>query len=43
MNFINNIIQFSLKNRLSILLGAVLIVVGGLWSSQHMDIDCSPT
>ncbi len=42
MNFINSIIRFSLKNRLSVLLGSVLIILGGLWSSQHMDIDVFP-
>ena len=41
-NFINSIIRFSLKNRLSVLLGSVLIILGGLWSSQHMDIDVFP-
>ena len=42
MNFINSIIRFSLKNRLSVLLGSVLIILGGLWLSQHMDIDVFP-
>ncbi len=42
MNFINSIIRFSLKNRLSVLLGSALIILGGLWSSQHMDIDVFP-
>ena len=42
MNFINNIIRFSLKNQLTVFLGVVLVIVGGFWSSQHMDIDVFP-
>lgn len=42
MDFINNIIRFSLKNRLFVLLGAVLLMVGGIWSSQKMDVDVFP-
>ncbi len=42
MNFINNIIQFSLKNRLVILLGAILMTVGGIYSAKKMDIDVFP-
>lgn len=42
MDFINGIIRFSLKNQLYILLGAILLVFGGLYSSQKMDIDVFP-
>lgn len=42
MNFINSIIRFSLRNRLVILLGAILLVVGGICSTQKMDIDVFP-
>lgn len=42
MEFINGIIRFSLKNRLVILLGTVLLIVGGLYSTQKMDIDVFP-
>lgn len=42
MEFINNIIRFSLKNRLIILLGAVLLILGGFYSTQKMDIDVFP-
>lgn len=42
MEFINGIIRFSLKNRLVVLLGAVLLIVGGFYSSQKMDIDVFP-
>ncbi len=39
---INRLIKFSLKNRLFILLGAVLLIVGGLYTSRIMDIDVFP-
>lgn len=42
MDFINQIIRFSLKNRLAILLGAVLLIIGGIYSSRNMDIDVFP-
>lgn len=42
MEFINGIIRFSLKNRLIILLGAVLLIIGGFYSTQKMDIDVFP-
>lgn len=42
MDFINSIIRFSLKNRLLVLLGAVLVIIGGTYSSQKMDIDVFP-
>lgn len=42
MEFINGIIRFSLKNRLVILLGAILLIVGGFYSTQKMDIDVFP-
>lgn len=42
MNIINNIIRFSLKNRLIVILGAVLVIVGGIWSANRMDIDVFP-
>lgn len=42
MNIINSIIRFSLKNRLVVILGAVLVVIGGIWSSKQMDIDVFP-
>ncbi len=42
MNFINAIISFSLKNRLIILLSAILLILGGYYSSQKMDIDVFP-
>lgn len=42
MEFINKIIAFSLRNRLLVLLGALLVVVGGVWSSRQMDVDVFP-
>ncbi|MBD5304006.1 MAG: efflux RND transporter permease subunit [Bacteroides sp.] len=42
MNFINKIIDFSLRNRLLVLLGALLVLVAGVWSSKKMDVDVFP-
>ena len=42
MDIINSIIRYSLHNRLMVLLGAVLVVLGGYFSAQKMDIDVFP-
>ena len=42
MNWLNRIIQFSLKNRLLVLLGAVLVIIGGVLSANRMDVDVFP-
>ena len=42
MNIINRTIKFSLKNRLIILLGALLLIIGGTYSAQKMDVDVFP-
>ena len=42
MHFINNIIQFSLKNKLTVLLGVILIIAGGIWCAGRMDVDVFP-
>ena len=42
MEIINSLIRFSLKNRLTIFLGALLLIVGGVVSWQRMDIDVFP-
>ncbi len=42
MKIIDPIIRFSLKNKLLILLGAVLLIAGGIFSIQRMDIDVFP-
>ncbi len=39
---INKIIKFSLNNKLFILLGAILLTVGGIYSGRQMDIDVFP-
>lgn len=39
---LNRIIKFSLNNRLFILLGAILLIVGGTFTSQKMDVDVFP-
>ena len=39
---LNRIIKFSLSNKLFILLGAVLLIVGGLYTTQKMDLDVFP-
>lgn len=42
MNLIDNTIRFSLKNRLLVLAGAVLVILGGIFSARNMDIDVFP-
>lgn len=42
MNIINSIIRFSLKNRLFVLLGAILLIIGGTYSAKNMDVDVFP-
>ncbi len=42
MNWLNEIIRFSLKNRLLVLLGAALVIAGGLWSANRTDVDVFP-
>ena len=42
MNRLDRIIRFSLKNRLLVLLGAVLVLVGGIVTAGKMDIDVFP-
>lgn len=39
---LNKIIKFSLENKLLVLVGAVLLVIGGYLSSRGMDIDVFP-
>ena len=39
---LNKIIKFSLNNQLFVLLGAVLLIIGGLYASQIMDVDVFP-
>lgn len=42
MDFINSIIKYSLNNKLFVLIGVVLLIVAGTYSSQRMDIDVFP-
>lgn len=39
---LNNIILFSLKNKLFIFLAVILLVAGGLYKSNEMDVDVFP-
>jgi CzcA family heavy metal efflux pump len=39
---LNQIIKFSLSNKLFVLLGAILLIAGGVYTSQKMDIDVFP-
>ena len=39
---LNKIINFSLKNKLFVFLGAALLTVGGLYTTQKMDVDVFP-
>ena len=39
---LSKIIRFSLENKLLVLFGAVLLVIGGYYSSRQMDIDVFP-
>ncbi|MCQ2229738.1 MAG: efflux RND transporter permease subunit [Bacteroidales bacterium] len=39
---IDNIIRFSLTNRLVILVGAIMMILGGIYSTDKMDIDVFP-
>lgn len=39
---LDKIIRFSLQNRLLVLAGAVLLIVGGLYTTYNMDVDVFP-
>lgn len=39
---LNKIIQFSLNNRLIVLIAAVLLLIGGLYTAKNMEIDVFP-
>jgi CzcA family heavy metal efflux pump len=39
---LNRIIKFSLENRLFVLLGAALLMVGGAYTARNMDVDVFP-
>ncbi len=39
---LNKIIKFSLDNRLLVLLGVVLVVIGGVYSTRNIEVDVFP-
>ena len=39
---LDSIIKFSLRNRLPVLAGAVLLLAGGLYTTYNMDVDVFP-
>ena len=39
---LNKIIQFSLQNRLFILIASVLLMIGGLYQAYHTEVDVFP-
>ena len=39
---LDKIIRFSLQNRLFVLMAAVLLMVGGVYTTYHMDVDVFP-
>lgn len=39
---LNNIIRFSLRNRLAVLVGALLICIGGVYTALTMEVDVFP-
>ncbi len=39
---LNNIIQFSLKNKLLVLITAVVLMLGGIYTASDMDVDVFP-
>src|SRR5210317_27022 len=39
---LNNIIQFSLKNKLLVLVSAVVLMAAGLYTANNMDVDVFP-
>lgn len=39
---LNKIIHFSLNNRLVIIIGAVLLIIGGFYTAKNMEIDVFP-
>ncbi|MDR3235758.1 MAG: CusA/CzcA family heavy metal efflux RND transporter [Prevotellaceae bacterium] len=39
---LNKIIFFSLNNRLTVLVGAALLLLGGIYTAQHIEVDVFP-
>lgn len=42
MDFLNHLIDFSLRNRVLVVLGVLAAGVGGVFALQHLDIDAFP-
>lgn len=42
MEFINSIIRFSLRHRLTVFVGTLLVVIGGIYGLGHMQVDVFP-
>jgi heavy metal efflux system protein len=42
MDFLNRIIDFSLRHRIAVLLAVALAAGSGAWSLQHLDVDAFP-
>ena len=40
---LNRIIKLSLRNRLVVLLGAVLLLIAGLYTAKNTDVDVFPS
>ena len=39
---LNKIIEFSLRNRLQVLLGVILVTIGGVYSTRNIEVDVFP-
>lgn len=39
---LNSIIEFSLRNRLAVLIGSLLLLLGGLYTARQMEVDVFP-
>ena len=39
---LNKIIHFSLQNRLLVLVASILLVIGGLYTAYHTEVDVFP-
>ena len=42
MPMLDKIIRFSLQNRAFVLMAAVLLMVGGIYTTSHIDVDVFP-
>lgn len=42
MEFINSIIRFSLRHRLAVFVGTLLVIIGGIYGFRNMQVDVFP-